>query len=75
MISPNVISKNVDGKPITGGQVFQKSLLNHGQEDFKCGWATKASEDAAVKKHLVKPSSTQTSTTLCRTLYKPQTST
>lgn len=62
-ISPNVQDdgiRNADGKPIAGGQLFRKYLLNRCQEDFERGWAAKdaaasaaaakASEDAAVKK-------------------------
>ena len=62
-ISPNVQDdgiRNSDGKPIAGGQLFRKYLLNRCQEDFERGWAAKdaaasaaaakASEDAAVKK-------------------------
>jgi len=58
-ISPNVQDdgiRSADGKPITGGQLFRKYLLNRCQEDFECGWAamdaasTKASEDVAIKK-------------------------
>lgn len=62
-ISPNVQDdgiRNTDGKPIAGGQLFRKYLLNRCQEDFERGWAAKdaaasaaaakASEDAAVKK-------------------------
>ena len=61
-ISPKVQDdgiKNYDGKPITGGQLFRKYLLNQFQEDFERGWvakeataaaaATKAMEDEAVK--------------------------
>lgn len=61
-ISPNVQDetiKNTDGKPITGGQLFRKYLLNRCQEDFERGWtakektaaaaAEKANEDKAVK--------------------------
>jgi translation initiation factor 4G len=61
-ISPKVQDdgiKNNDGKPITGGQLFRKYLLNQCQEDFERGWvakeataaaaATKAMEDEAVK--------------------------
>ena len=61
-ISPKVQDdgiKNNDGKPITGGQLFRKYLLNRCQEDFERGWvakeaaaaaaATKAIEDEAVK--------------------------
>jgi translation initiation factor 4G len=51
--------KNAEGKPITGGQLFRKYLLNRCQEDFERGWvakettaaaaATKAKEDEAAK--------------------------
>lgn len=51
--------KNAEGKPITGGQLFRKYLLNRCQEDFERGWvakeataaaaATKALEDQAAK--------------------------
>ncbi|KAJ7594902.1 hypothetical protein C8J56DRAFT_1123514 [Mycena floridula] len=61
-ISPKVQDdgiKNNEGKPIAGGQLFRKYLLNRCQEDFERGWvakeataaaaATKASEDQAAK--------------------------
>ncbi|KAE9400630.1 hypothetical protein BT96DRAFT_857110 [Gymnopus androsaceus JB14] len=61
-ISPKVQDdgiKNADGKPIAGGHLFRKYLLNRCQEDFERGWvnkeataaaaATKASEDQAAK--------------------------
>jgi len=61
-ISPKVQDdgiKNNEGKPIAGGQLFRKYLLNRCQEDFERGWvakeaaaaaaATKAMEDQAVK--------------------------
>jgi translation initiation factor 4G len=51
--------KNTEGKPIAGGQLFRKYLLNRCQEDFERGWvakeataaaaATKAMEDQAAK--------------------------
>jgi translation initiation factor 4G len=51
--------KNSEGKPIAGGQLFRKYLLNRCQEDFERGWvakeataaaaATKAMEDQAAK--------------------------
>ncbi|KIJ65955.1 hypothetical protein HYDPIDRAFT_151661 [Hydnomerulius pinastri MD-312] len=51
--------KNADGKPIAGGQLFRKYLLNRCQEDFERGWfakeaaaaaaAAKASDDQAIK--------------------------
>ncbi|KAL1938534.1 hypothetical protein VTO73DRAFT_11557 [Trametes versicolor] len=43
-ISPNVRDdgiKNADGKPIAGGQLFRKYLLNRCQEDFERGWVAK----------------------------------
>ncbi|PBK86898.1 hypothetical protein ARMGADRAFT_471303 [Armillaria gallica] len=43
-ISPKVQDdsiKNAEGKPIAGGQLFRKYLLNRCQEDFEQGWATK----------------------------------
>ena len=61
-ISPKVQDdsiKNSEGKPIAGGQLFRKYLLNRCQEDFERGWAAKdaaaaaaaakASEDNATK--------------------------
>ncbi|KAI0653525.1 hypothetical protein C8Q70DRAFT_1110231 [Cubamyces menziesii] len=61
-ISPNVRDdgiKNAEGKPIAGGQLFRKYLLNRCQEDFERGWvakeataaaaAAKATEDQAAK--------------------------
>ena len=61
-ISPKVQDdgiKNPEGKPIAGGQLFRKYLLNRCQEDFERGWAAKdaaaaaavakASEDEAIK--------------------------
>ena len=50
-ISPNVHDdgiKNADGKPIAGGQLFRKYLLNRCQEDFERGWATKEATAAAA---------------------------
>ncbi|KAA1470390.1 hypothetical protein DENSPDRAFT_696704 [Dentipellis sp. KUC8613] len=48
--------KNTEGKPITGGLLFRKYLLNRCQEDFERGWeataaaaATKATDDQAAK--------------------------
>ncbi|KAJ3724120.1 armadillo-type protein, partial [Lentinula guzmanii] len=48
-ISPKVQDdgiKNSEGKPIAGGQLFRKYLLNRCQEDFERGWAI---EDQAAK--------------------------
>ncbi|KAF8584275.1 hypothetical protein K439DRAFT_1633657 [Ramaria rubella] len=43
--------RNVDGKPIAGGQLFRKYLLNRCQEDFERGWSVKeASAKAAESK-------------------------
>ena len=60
-ISPNVQDdgiRNSENKPITGGLLFRKYLLNRCQEDFERGWsakeataaaaAAKASEDKAI---------------------------
>ena len=49
-ISPNIQDdgiRSADGKPITGGQLFRKYLLNRCQEDFERGLTAKVSEDAA----------------------------
>ncbi|EJD08038.1 uncharacterized protein FOMMEDRAFT_101459 [Fomitiporia mediterranea MF3/22] len=61
-ISPHVQDdgiRNNEGKPITGGLLFRKYLLNRCQEDFERGWSqkestaaaalVKATEDAAIK--------------------------
>ncbi|KJA28898.1 hypothetical protein HYPSUDRAFT_128740 [Hypholoma sublateritium FD-334 SS-4] len=55
-ISPKVQDdgiKNNEGKPVAGGQLFRKYLLNRCQEDFERGWvvkaAAKATDDEAVK--------------------------
>ena len=61
-ISPEVQDdgiRNTEGKPIAGGQLFRKYLLNRCQEDFERGWfakettakaaAAKASDDQAIK--------------------------
>ncbi|KAK2463110.1 hypothetical protein APHAL10511_004765 [Amanita phalloides] len=61
-ISPKVQDEGIktsDGRPITGGQLFRKYLLNRCQEDFERGWvakeaaaaaaASKAKEDQAIK--------------------------
>ncbi|KAI0629420.1 armadillo-type protein [Trametes polyzona] len=61
-LSPNVRNndiKNVEGRPLAGGSLFRKYLLNRCQEDFERGWvakeataaaaATKATEDQAAK--------------------------
>ncbi|KAI6145572.1 hypothetical protein BKA82DRAFT_913145 [Pisolithus tinctorius] len=60
-ISPKVRNdgiKSTNGKPITGGQLFRKYLLNRCQEDFERGWvakeataraaATKPTDDEAI---------------------------
>ena len=61
-ISPKVQDegiKSAKGKPIAGGQLFRKYLLNRCQEDFERGWvakeatataaASKAREDSTIK--------------------------
>ena len=45
--------RNPEGKPITGGQLFRKYLLNRCQDDFERGWVAKeATATAAVTKAL-----------------------
>ncbi|EIW83891.1 ARM repeat-containing protein, partial [Coniophora puteana RWD-64-598 SS2] len=41
--------KNAEGKPITGGQLFRRYLLNCCQEDFERGWATRKTTAAAAR--------------------------
>jgi len=40
--------KDNEGKPIPGGQLFRKYLLNRCQEDFERGWAVKEAAAAAA---------------------------
>ena len=40
--------KNPEGKPIAGGQLFRKYLLNRCQEDFERGWVAKEATAAAA---------------------------
>jgi translation initiation factor 4G len=40
--------KNADGKPIAGGNLFRKYLLNRCQEDFERGWSQKEAAVAAA---------------------------
>ncbi|KAH8087789.1 armadillo-type protein [Cristinia sonorae] len=40
--------RSSDGKPITGGHLFRKYLLNRCQEDFERGWAAKDAVQAAA---------------------------
>ncbi|KAK1230558.1 hypothetical protein PQX77_006358 [Marasmius sp. AFHP31] len=50
-ISPQVQDddiKNAEGKPISGGQLFKKYLLNRCQEDFERGWAAKEATTTAA---------------------------
>ena len=44
--------KNAEGKPIAGGQLFRKYLLNRCQEDFERGWVVKEATAAAAVKAL-----------------------
>ena len=44
--------KNAEGKPIAGGQLFRKYLLNRCQEDFERGWVAKEATAAAAVKAL-----------------------
>ena len=51
--SPNVQDNgicNAEGKPITGGLLFRKYLLNRCQEDFERGWAAKDHAAATAAK-------------------------
>ncbi|KAG6905644.1 hypothetical protein DXG01_001452 [Tephrocybe rancida] len=58
-----------DGKPITGGQLFRKYLLNRCQEEFEHGWlmeqavaaaaASKAAENQAIEEAAQKNGSTE----------------
>ncbi|EIW80366.1 hypothetical protein CONPUDRAFT_125115 [Coniophora puteana RWD-64-598 SS2] len=41
--------KNSEGKPIAGGQLFRKYLLNRCQEDFERGWAARETTAAAAR--------------------------
>jgi translation initiation factor 4G len=50
-ISPKVQDggiTNAEGKPIPGGQLFRKYLLNRCQEDFERGWMAKETTTAAA---------------------------
>ncbi|KAF5357330.1 hypothetical protein D9758_005883 [Tetrapyrgos nigripes] len=50
-ISPKVQDdgiRNPEGKPIAGGQLFRKYLLNRCQEDFERGWVAKEATAAAA---------------------------
>ncbi|EDQ98129.1 uncharacterized protein LACBIDRAFT_242355 [Laccaria bicolor S238N-H82] len=40
--------KATDGKPITGGQLFRKYMLNRCQENFERGWVAKEATAAAA---------------------------
>ncbi len=42
--------KNNDGKPIAGGQLFRKYLLNRCQEDFERGWVAKEATAAVLRR-------------------------
>ncbi|KDQ50870.1 hypothetical protein JAAARDRAFT_41657 [Jaapia argillacea MUCL 33604] len=62
-ISPKVQDegiKNNEGKPITGGQLFRKYLLNRCQEDFERGWAAKESTAAAAASKATEDAATTT---------------
>jgi translation initiation factor 4G len=50
--------QNVEGKPIMGGQLIRKYLLNRCQEDFEHGWTAKevAVAAAASRPRKMKPS-------------------
>jgi translation initiation factor 4G len=40
--------KGTEGKPIVGGQLFRKYLINRCQEDFERGWASREAAAAAA---------------------------
>ncbi|KAJ7146972.1 armadillo-type protein [Mycena epipterygia] len=64
-ISPKVQDdgiKNAEGKPIAGGQLFRKYLLNRCQEDFERGWVAKqATPAAAATKAIESPAEVEAS--------------
>ncbi|KAH0588820.1 hypothetical protein H2248_004620 [Termitomyces sp. 'cryptogamus'] len=52
-LSPTVRDESIklqDGKPIAGGQLFRKYLLNRCQDEFEHGWAVKEATAAAAAK-------------------------
>ncbi|KAL1678239.1 armadillo-type protein [Schizophyllum commune] len=54
-ISPKVQDddiRNAEGKPITGGQLFRKYLLNRCQEEFERGWSDEQARAGAGKPEL-----------------------
>ena len=57
-INPNIqddSARSADGKPIAGGQLFQKYLMDRCSKDFICGWAARMFEDFFLKKALEGP--------------------
>ncbi|ETS62362.1 hypothetical protein PaG_03447 [Moesziomyces aphidis] len=51
-VSPEVKDESLrttDGKPVVGGSLFRKYLLNRCQEDFERGWAQRDTAIAAAK--------------------------
>ena len=51
-ISPNIrdeSTRSADGRPIAGGQLFQKYLMDHCSRDFIRGWAARMFEDFTLK--------------------------
>lgn len=51
-LDPNIQDENIktsDDKPVTGGQLFRKYLINRCQEDYERGWAQKDAAAAAAK--------------------------
>ncbi|KAL6305170.1 hypothetical protein BKA93DRAFT_780253 [Sparassis latifolia] len=74
--------KTNEGKPIAGGQLFRKYLLNRCQEDFERGWvakettaaaaATKATEDQAAKAAAEKNNTTDDSDLYSEEYYAAQ---
>lgn len=51
-LDPNITDENLktnDNRPVSGGHLFRKYLLNRCQEDFERGWAQRESTAAAAK--------------------------
>lgn len=51
-LDPNIQDENIktnDDKPVMGGHLFRKYLVNRCQEDFERGWAQRESTAAAAK--------------------------
>jgi len=63
-ISPKVQDdgiKNAEGKPIAGGQLFRKYLLNKCQKNFECGWVTMGKTVTAASTNALEDQATNAS--------------